>query len=209
MTNCGISGSGAESLARVLAANKSLEYLDLSINNISDTGAAQLSNALRVNNSLESLDVGGDTITDAAVLSLVDALKTNTSLTDMSLQWSSTHPDYTLKLMAEIFKDIMLNTISLYIMVHDALTVSSEEEVVEWIQRVEVGAKELILSLEDNCHLELLRLELFSNCFLESSSLSAVRLQTRISLKTAVASVNSVRSEKKNCCELTFYCTID
>ena len=119
-----------------------MEYLDLFFTNISDTGAAHLSTALHVNNSLEFLRVGGDTTTDAAVLSLVDTLKTNTSLKDMTLHWSSTHPDYTLKLMAEIFKDIKLKTIYLYIMLHNALTVSLEE-VEEWLQHIKVEERNL------------------------------------------------------------------
>ena len=53
---------------------------------------------------------------------------------------------------------------------------STEEEVIEWLQQVEVGGKELMLLVEDNRHLKTLRLSLFST-FLESSSLSAVKLE--------------------------------
>ena len=124
------------------------------------------------------LKVGGDTsTTDAVVLSLVDALKTNTLLKDMRLEWSSTRPDYTLKLMAEIFKWSNLKRIFLRVhMAHDAPTVSSEEEVEEWLQCVKVGGKELILSMEGNRHLETLFLKIFSK---QSSSLqlSAINLK--------------------------------
>ena len=190
----------------------SLEYLSLSDTNISDTGAAHISTALCVNNSLELLDVGGVTTTDAAVLSLVDALKTNTSLKDMSLVWSSNHPDYTLKLMAEVFKETTCNLKRIFICMNMALnvptsTASSEEEVIEWLQRVEVGGKEVILSVEDNRRLKTLHLNLPSATFLESSSLSAAKLETRTSLEALVASVNSVRSEKSYCA-LKFSCTI-
>ena len=68
------------------------------------------------------------------MLSLVDALNTNASLKDMSLTWSSTHPDYTLKLMAEVFKETSLKGI--FLCMNMALnvptsTLSSEEEVIE------------------------------------------------------------------------------
>ena len=137
-----------------------------------------------------------ETLQHAAVLSLVDALKTNTSLKDMRLRWSPTRPDCTLKLMAKIFKVSNLKRILLRVhMAHDAHTVSSEEEVEEWLQCVKVGVKKLILSMEDNCHLETLILEIFTHS-LESSSSSTIKLETRTSLEAAVASTNSVRSEK-------------
>ena len=202
MPHCGIiSDKGAKSLARALAVSVSLKSLYLFGTSISDTGAARISTALCVNNSLESLEVGGKSTTDAAMLSLVDALKMNTSLKHMTLQWSSTHPDYTLKLMAKIFKETKLKRIVLGMkMAHNSPRVSSEEEVdlEEWLQHVEVGGKELILSMEDNRHLETLHLEAIST-YLESSSLSAVRLKTHTSREAAVASLNSVRSEKRYC----------
>ena len=130
LSTCEISDKGAESLARVL-----LKHLYLGWTNISDTGTAHIATAFCVNNySLELLKVGGDTTTNAVVLSLVDALKTNTSLKDMKLEWSSTRPDYALKLMAEVFKWSNLKRISLTVhMAHDAPTgtVSSEEEIEE------------------------------------------------------------------------------
>ena len=206
MSDCVISDKQADSLTRALAdVSKSLKHLYLSRTNISDTGADHLATALRVNNSFESLVVGGDTTTDVAVLSLVDALKTNTSLKDMSLRWSSTRPVYTLKIMAKSFKGTNLKTIFLGMnMAHNTPTVSSEEEVEKWYHCVEKGGKELILSMEDNCHLETLHLEFFS-ALLESSSLSAIRLETRTSLEKAVASLNSVRT-KKSYCVLNFSC---
>ena len=134
MSHCGISDKGAESLARVLAVNRSLTCLNLSWTKNSDTGTAHIATAVHVNNSLGWLLVGGVTTTDAAVLSLVDALKTNTSLKDMSLVWSSNHPDYTLKLMAEVFKETTCNLKRIFICMNMALnvptsTASSEEEV--------------------------------------------------------------------------------
>ena len=208
LSTCEISDKGAESLARVLAVNRSLKQLHLGWTTISDTGAAHISTALCVNSSLELLEVDGDTTTDAAVLSLVDALKTNTSLKNMDLQWSSTHPDYTLKLMVDVFKETNLKRVSLGInMVHLPInTVSLGEQVEEWYQRVEVGGKELILSMGDNHHLETLYLKFFTR-LLVSSSFSALRLETRTSLEAAVASINSVRSEK-GYSALNFSCNI-
>ena len=148
MSGCIISDKGAESLARVLAVNSSLKYLDLSFTNISHTGAAHISTALRINNSLEFFRVGGDTTTDAAVLSLADALKTNTSLKDMTLQWPSTRPDYTLKSMVEIIKETNLKRI--FCSMNDkALAVSSEEEAKEWLQFVEVYRRKGVYIIND------------------------------------------------------------
>ena len=76
--------------------------------------------------------------------------------------------------MAKIFKESTLERIMLDLsMVYNAPTLRSEEEVEEWYRCVEVGGKELILSMKDNRHLETLPLEFFST-FLESSSLSAI-----------------------------------
>ena len=203
---CGeISDKGAESIAKALAVSMSLKHLNFSDGIISDTGAAHISTALRINNSLELLVIGNrfDT-TDAAVLSLVDALKTNTSLKDIRLEWSSVHPDYTLKLMAEIFKRTSLKKITLCMRkFHSPFVSSGVEELKEWLHHVEVRGKELILSMEDNRHLETLNLEFNAVINFFVKSLSALTLETRTALESAVASVNRARS-KKSYCALNF-----
>ena len=54
---CGISNLGMETLARALAVNRTLEYLDISSNNIGDAGIAHIANALLTNATLKTLRV--------------------------------------------------------------------------------------------------------------------------------------------------------
>ena len=122
-------------------------------------------------------------------MSLATALTTNTSMENMKLGWTSTHPDTTLKKMAECVKKSTLRELKLGIVTPQPLDEPrvSLEEAREWYQHLEVGGiKEFILSLEDSC-LESFSLTHFN---LESSSIKA---QIHMSLEEAAASVNSTR----------------
>ena len=191
---CDISDKGAESLARALTVNSSLEKLNIRFNPFGDDGIAHIANALQLNNILKSLmfhheDI--DNVTDRAALSLAAALTTNTSMEYMVISWSSTHPDTTLKKMAECIKKSTLRDLELRIVTPQPLGEPqvSLEEAREWYQTLEVGGKEFILSLEDS-RLESLFLSTHYN--LESSTHDS-KSQIQMSLERAATSVNLKR----------------
>ena len=188
--NCGIAVKGARSLGRALSVNSSLEELYISGTRIGDDGLAHIATALRTNNTLKSITffhVDTCTAKDKGALSLVAAL---TAMQVMTLSWTSTHPDTTLKKMAECIKKSTLRILNLYIVIPQPLCEPrvSLEEAREWLQHVEVGGKEFILSLEDS------RLESFSLVnFNLKSSLHDLKSQICMSLEEAATSVNKTR----------------
>ena len=193
--HCDISDKGAESLARALAASSSLEELDISFNCIGDNGIAHIAIGLQVNNSLKSLILllrkHNDIVTDKAALSLAAALTTNTSMKYIRMWWSSTHPDTTLKKVAEYVRKSTLRKFALYRMIRPSGEPRmSEKEIIEWLQQVEVGGKEFILSLKDShAHLESFSLHLF----IFKSSVLDLQSQVHMSLEGAATSVNMTR----------------
>ena len=170
--HCGIMDLVAESLARALDVNGSLQELNIINNNISDNGIAHIAKALEKNNTLKVLHVGMEEyhkfvpftgLTDTGVLSLAKGIATNTSIEHLSIRWSSTDPDSTLKMMAKsVNKNSSLKTLALAPAVHVTVTdwlSSPEEAQKKWHQRVKVGGDELIL-LQKDSHLKSLELSL-------------------------------------------------
>ena len=200
----------AESLARALKVNSSLEELVIIDKSISDEGIAHIAKSLKKNNTLKSLCVGMEQymystgpntgFTDTGVLSLARCVATNTSMEHLSMQWSSTDPEGTLKMMAKGVKKSRLKTLSLTMNtirtlgeapagVHaQEVAVSQEKKASEWYHSVEVGGRKLIMSLKD-CHLESFKLIPFL-----SYSLSLY--ERPLQLQTAIDSVNSARHKK-------------
>ena len=158
VADCGMSCKGAESLGRALTASSSLEELDIGLNHIGNNGIAHITIALLASNTLKSLMSYDDTVTDKAVLSLTAGLTTNTSMEVMDLGWTSTHPDTTLREMAECINKSTLRKLILYITDPQLCGEPqlSMEESREWHRCVKIGAKDIILSVEDS------RLESFS-----------------------------------------------
>ena len=196
ISGCNISDDGAESLARALTVNKTLQELNVSCNNISDTGIAHIPTALRTNNTLKKLLIGGGTTTDEGALSLAAALTANSSMEYLELHWSSTHPDSTLRNIEERVSKSTLRKLSLEM----SMPVSgvTEERAKEWLQSVELGGKELVLSLE-NSHLKDLYLML---CYKTHSYFERHHLRqldrSRQALKTTVNTiVNTARRDKE------------
>ena len=232
----GLSDLVAESLARALVVNSSLEEVIIN-KNITDNGIVHIAKSLQKNNTLKSLDVGISLyvytiesvtgLTDTGAFSLARGVATNTSIERLSIRWYSIDPESTLKMMAESVKKSSLKTLSLHI---DSIWTQVEAPVEksslkklslyinriwtqseapatsvhtqemgmsrgnendrEWYHSVEVGAKELILSLEDS-HLESFELiPVFS--FTRSLGAYIHSLQ----LQTAIDSVNSARHKK-------------
>ena len=172
---CGIPDLVEVSLARALAVNSTLEKLYITNDNICDSGIAHIAKSLQKNNTLKVLHIGtmqyktfvqATGFTDTGVLSLARGVATNTSIEYLSIQWSSTHPDSTLKKMAESMKNnSSLKTLALtmWILPPGASTSvpvqeqTLSEKASKWFQCLEVGVRELILSFEYS-HLELFKI---------------------------------------------------
>ena len=194
ITNCNMSDDGAESLARALTVNKTLQELRVSYNDISDTGIAHIATALRTNNTLKKLSIGRETVTDEGALSLAAALTANSSMEYLILHWPSTHPDSTLKNIAECVSKSTLRKLYLQMsMPASGETSVTEERAKVWLQCLEVGRKELIQSLVDS-HLEnlYLILDVFTSLYFKQHELD----QSRQALKATAATVNTTRRQK-------------
>ena len=195
VSNCGISSKGAESLATALAASSSLKKLDIRFNKIGDDGITYIVTALQTKNSLNSLKFYDDTATDHGALSLIAALTTNTSIKHMTLGWSSTDPENTLKKMAKCVRNFTLTDLELVLCMPQPSRKPwvNLVSVDTWYQLALEGGKEFILSLEDSC-LKSFQLRTPSG-FSSENELHILR--TRMFLQPETRSVNSSRNKKK------------
>ena len=189
VANCGISCKGAESLSIALAARcSSLEQLDIRFNKIGDDGITYIVTALE---TLKSLKFYDDTATDQGALSLVAALTTNTSsIKHMTLGWSSSHPENTLKEMAKHVRNFTLTELELVLCIPQPSR-DHEQQEKEWYQGAYVGGKEFIQSLEDSC------LKHFQLRTPMSSANDLLVSRTHTLLQHTTRSVNSARKNRK------------
>ena len=196
LRGCRISVKGAESLARALAVNKSLQELYISGNEIGYYGTAHIATSLQTNTTLKTLWAGGRTLTsDNEVLLLAAALTANSSLVHLRLDWSSACPDTILMKIGQSVRNCMLRTLYLYVAaIHTSKrALLTEERAKEWLQYLEVGGKELLQSLEDS-HVQSFHLLLHyktKKC-LQSHLLES----SRQAIKETAATVNAARRQK-------------
>ena len=187
ISGCKMSDDGAESLVRVLAANTSLQILYIINNDIGDNGIKYFATAFQTT-------IGGDNTTDEGALSLAAALKENSSMESLGLSWSCKYPDSILKEIGERISKTTLTKLHLEM----NMPGSEEERAKEWLQRVEVGGKELIRSLE-NSNLENLYLVINYHktrlYFKNHHSHQLAKLQE--ALKNKTDDVSALRREKK------------
>ena len=182
---------GVESLARALAVNRSLKMLNIFNNIIGDKGVAFISTALKTNKTLKVLFVGGSNITDEGALSLAGALP-NSSMEYCRLYWTSTHPDNTLKKISEsVRKTRTLRTLYLEM----DIAPEAERRANEWMQRVEVGGKELMQSLEDS-HLQELTIDISSRMHMTFAFAPHQFDLSLQALQATAATVNKARRQK-------------
>lgn len=106
-------GSAVCKLARVLAADTTLERLDLSCNSITSTDLRYLGRALKRNNSLTKLALNSNKIKDAGVVFLAECLKTNRSLTALHLCHNCIRDDGAEALARLLSKNSQLGTLTL------------------------------------------------------------------------------------------------
>ena len=74
LSKCGISDSGANSLAFSLRDNSSLSHLDVSSNKITAHGAQSFADLLKVNSTLEELSLCSNTIGDNGLIAISEVL---------------------------------------------------------------------------------------------------------------------------------------
>ena len=82
---CNMSDEGAESLARALTVNRSLQELNISFNKIGDNGIAHISTALQTNTTMTKLGIGHCSMLDEGAESLARALAINSSLQELNI----------------------------------------------------------------------------------------------------------------------------
>ena len=155
INSCDISDVGAESLATALGVNRSLYELDISYNKIGNKGIVHIGNALQTNycNSLRILSVGDETVSDQGAVYLLSSALTTDSRLIVYLIWSCIHPDSTLKEISKCVRNSKLTKLKLQMYrPQPSGEAETVEQVKEWLKCVEVGGKELMLSLE-NCRL--------------------------------------------------------
>ena len=196
--NCDISDEGIESLARALAVNRSLLELNISNNQIWINGIAHIATALQTNNTLQTLKVYDCSVTDEGAVLLSSALTTNRSMECLELDWSSTHPDSTLKEIGECFRKSTLRILTLRIFRPQPSGVASTvEQVKEWLQCAEVGGKELIQSLEDS------RLQIVNLIWVTYSGTCDVHEHKSHVRQVLTTTANSRKNKGINCIEFT------
>ena len=141
-------------LSKQHAGEKEVTALDMTGNEISDSCIAS---ALQSSITVRTLYVGGVTVTDEGALSLAATLADNSSIEYLRLFWSSVNPDNTMKKIGEYVGKSRLRTLEL------AMSMPSTEDPKlihhDWSVRVRLGIKDLVRSLRNSHHLELLRLE--------------------------------------------------
>ena len=122
LAHCGITDLVVESLAKALEINSTLKELNIIGNDVSDNGIVHIATSLQKNNTLKVLHVGAKQgndllqvtgFTDTGVLSLATGVATNKSMECLSIRWSSTDPESTLKMIAESIKNSSLKTLVL------------------------------------------------------------------------------------------------
>lgn len=79
---------GVETLAEVLASNRTCKYLTFGQNNFRGIGGLALAKALKVNYTLQSLDMRSSMLDNTTGVALANALKVNRSLQFLYLRWT-------------------------------------------------------------------------------------------------------------------------
>ena len=155
---------------------------------------------------LKTCIIGGKTTTDNGALLLANALTVNRSMDHLTLYWSSTCPDSTLKKIRKYVKMSTLEQLILKINMPSAtasaprankwpLPPAAKERAKEWLQCVEVGGKELIQSLEDSQLFQklFLKCDFTTQRYFESDSLQVQVRQSYDALTAAAEALNDAR----------------
>ena len=165
------------------------------MNDITDTGLACIGTALTTNNTLKVLTLGDKFFpkaTDEGLMPFLEGLQKHKSLESLSIFWSSTHPDQALKKIGESVAKSSLKQLNTKIV---SPQLQTEETIKDWAQSVQVGATDLIQSLE--CH-QLQRLSLNIRCTFSVAIRILYQVMNPVldALNTKVELVNSKRQAK-------------
>ena len=112
---CGITGTGIQHLATMLAVNVTLQELDLSYESeISDNGVGHLSRALQHNSSVTHLNLSyNESITNTGAVVLGEMLRVNKSLRVLSLYGTSVGEEGVTALLESLQHNKVLNRLEL------------------------------------------------------------------------------------------------
>ena len=162
---------GKSSTTRVLDCVTEWRMFD-----ITDTGLACIGTALSTNSTLKVLALGSElanqNATDEVLVPFLEGLQNNHSLESLTITWSSTYPDQSLKKMGQSVAKSLLKQLQMIIEFPAWLQEKDLKTIKDWVQSVQVGATDLIQSLE--CHqIQHLRLGIVS---LKTSSDSFKRI---------------------------------
>ena len=108
---CDISDKGAESLARALSVNSSLEELDISDTSIGDEGVAHIASALQTNTTMQVLDVKNCGISDKGAESLARTLAASSSLESLDISSNSIGDDGIVRIATALQANNALNSL--------------------------------------------------------------------------------------------------
>jgi len=82
----GMTDAGAEYMSGALAANTTMQFLDLSSNRIGFPGATAIAKGIEENQTLRSLQLNGNPIGDKGVATIIEAVASKYSVRDLGLQ---------------------------------------------------------------------------------------------------------------------------
>jgi len=86
--------SSMKLIAKYLASNPSLIYLNLNNNGIKTNSSNILMRALQKNNNLEHLSLARNSITDKGAPAITDVLRNNNTLLTVNVQWNKLKIEY-------------------------------------------------------------------------------------------------------------------
>ena len=193
MYGCHISNVGAESLARALAVNTSLQKLNMSaLTYIENNAICELATALQTNTTLKDLNFFrcSNWMTDQEVLLLSSAIR-NCSMERLTLDWSCTDPGNTLKEIGENVRRSKLRILELGCVPPQSQVKPDMKKAREWAECLEIGGKDLIQSQENS-----LLQTLFFNMYSNHSVTEPILEQVQQTLKATAAKVNTARQQK-------------
>jgi len=111
---CGITSTGAITLAEGLQENHSLEDLELQHNQIGEDGAVALGDALKVNHSLKTLGLYNCVVCSTGAIALGEGLQENNSLEELNLGYNDIEDKGAMVLADALKVNHSLKTLKLY-----------------------------------------------------------------------------------------------
>ena len=169
---------------------ESVETVRAMFNQYTDTGIAYITRALVSNSTLKTLWVGHDSVTDMGLVPLLEALPRLHSLKELSLVWTLSHPNETLKIIEELC--VERSTMEQLTLILYSPSLQSEGAKTEWVQSIVVGGNSLIHSLIP-CQVTVLSIAVVFRKLSFPIDTKSVEAQLYSSLQQSVTFTNSER----------------